>query len=342
MNLLPKAGDIVVMSECLAHAVLPWRATDKSRITMQMRYKCGDVYKKHASSNPEPWLDWPADVMERVSPGTRAIVAGDAAALRALPQVSVTEPRQQSCSHPPEAGEVVQPADPAPLTVSVSDAARMVSNDAAWGGGVRDVLPDTSADGEDRGFMVTLNPHHLLEGEKVDGKALFSAEHEEASAFSGLTHTERYLLDCHGILILRAAMSADEVGAARAAVERTLNTSAQYGGILDEPALQSLITHPRLMPVLLELMEGEPHVVSISALHKPAAATRERPSGAAQLHCQREYGRNNAHFAVRKPGRCYADNVVCFPYFTDCFEGDGGLIVVPGRCVLLLAALVCA
>jgi hypothetical protein len=53
--------------------------------------------------------------------------------------------------------------------------------------------------------------------------------------------------------------------------------------------------------------------------------------GAAQLHCQREYGRNNAHFVVRKPGRIYADNIVCFPYFTDCYEGDGGLIVVPGR-----------
>ena len=130
MNLLPKAGDIVVMSECLSHGVLPWRATDKPRITMQMRYKCGEVYEKHASNNPEPWLDWPADVLERVSPGTRAIIAGDAAALRALPHVSVTEPRQQSCSHPAAASDVVQPADPAPLTVSVSDQARMVSNDA--------------------------------------------------------------------------------------------------------------------------------------------------------------------------------------------------------------------
>jgi hypothetical protein len=199
MNLLPKAGDIVVMSECLSHAVLPWRATDKPRITMQMRYKCGEVYKKHASSNPKPWLDWPADVLERVSPGTWAIVAGDAAALRTLPLVSVTEPRQQSCTHPAAASDVVQPADPTPLTVSVSDKARMVSNDATWGGGVRDVLPATAVDGEDPGFMVSLNPHHLLEGKQVDGPALFSAEQEEASAFSGLTHTERYLLDCHGV-----------------------------------------------------------------------------------------------------------------------------------------------
>ena len=142
--------------------------------------------------------------------------------------------------------------------------------------------------------MVSINPHHLLTGDEVDGPALFSAEHEEASAFAGLTHTERYLLDCHGILILRSALGPAEVDACRAAVERTLNSSAPYSGILDEPALQGLITHPRLMPVLLELMEGEPHVVSISALHKAAAETRERAGVSPTLSFGCEKGRLEA------------------------------------------------
>ena len=51
--------------------------------------------------------------------------------------------------------------------------------------------------------------------------------------------------------------------------------------------------------------------------------------GCLQLHCQREYGRDHAHFVVRAPGRIFADNLVCFPYFTDCCEGDGGLAVIP-------------
>jgi hypothetical protein len=32
---------------------------------------------------------------------------------------------------------------------------------------------------------------------------------------------------------------------------------------------------------------------------------------------------------VRAPGRIFADNLVVFPYFTDCYEGDGGLLVIP-------------
>eukprot|EP01052_Picozoa_sp_SAG31_P047413 SAG31_NODE_9482_length_1270_cov_1.146883_1_plen_390_part_00 len=329
MNLLPRAGDFVVMSECLAHAVLPWRPTDRPRITLQLRYKCGSVHAAHARNNPGPW---PAAVLAQVSPATRAIVAGDAAALRMLPHVGVTEPRQQSCTHPPAAGCVLMPPDPAALIVSVQDEARMISNDATFGGRVRDVLPDnfaTLAVEKERGFMVAMNQHHLLTGAAADGQATCSAEHSDTPAFDGLTHTERYLLDAHGILILRGAMSVAEIQAARAAVERTLLSSMQqpYGGILGEPALEALITHPRLLPVLLELMDGQPHLVSIAALHKPAAEAREKPSGAAQLHCQREYGRNNAHFAVRKPGRVYA-GVVAF-YATIELSGSlGGLHTV--------------
>jgi hypothetical protein len=157
------------------------------------------------------------------------------------------------------------------------------------------------------------------------------------------------LFDCHGIVVLRGVLNATEIADARGAITRTRQPprprdQQQYSGILDEPALEALITHPRLLPVLLELMAGEPHLTSVGALHKdpsPPVAAGLRPGGAAQMHCQREYGRDHAHFAVRPvaklsaggesesdEGRIYADNLVVFPYFTDCRPGDGGLIIV--------------
>jgi len=83
--MLPKAGDIVVMSECLSHAVLPWRA-DKPRLCLQLRYKCGQVlreaepiqYGVHGS-----YPHWPEEVLCTVEPATRAIMSGDYAKLTA-------------------------------------------------------------------------------------------------------------------------------------------------------------------------------------------------------------------------------------------------------------------
>jgi hypothetical protein len=85
--------------------------------------------------------------------------------------------------------------------------------------------------------------------------------------------------------------------------------------------------------VLLELMEGQPRLVGAACAVKVPdsgglAASGRRPAGAGQIHCQREYNRHSASFAVRPPGRIYADNLVVFPYFTDCRPGDGGLIIV--------------
>ena len=196
---------------------------------------------------------------------------------------------------------------------------RNVANDATYGGdGVRDELESRTGSGS---------------GSAGDGELeLRPPCGETAPAFAGLTHTERYLFDTHGILTLRGALSAEEVVAARAAVERSRGKVSAF----EEPALEVMHTHPRLLPVLLELMEGEPHLVSTgSATKQPArpedATTARRPAGGAQLHCQREYNRDAAHFVARAPGRIYADNLVVFPYFTDCYEGDGGLIVIPGR-----------
>lgn len=194
-----------------------------------------------------------------------------------------------------------------------------------YGNGVRDRLADGA----------TPTPNHgkgEADGlQTADGLDVFATT---APEYEGLTHTERYLLDVHGILVLRGAMSPSEVEAARAAIERMRAADGPRREMIEEPALASIATHPRLLPVLLELMEGQPRLVSAGASVKPAdtdghGAAGRRPVGAAQIHCQREYGRDHAHFVVRAPGRIFADNLVCFPYFTDCYEGDGGLLVIP-------------
>ncbi len=272
--MLPKAGDIVVMSECLSHAVLPWRA-DKPRLCLQLRYKCGRTYDSHFGNYPEPW---PAEVLARCSQATQAIVAGDADVLSQLPTVPVTASRAVPCTHPLSAGAVLVPPAPLPITASSKDSSRMVSNDAVYSGGVRDLLASGTVPPPE-------SPHHGLSGSDADGPAICEASGTVASEYSGLSHAERYLFDCHGIVVLRGCLSPSELSAARAAAQRARQSSQPYNGILEEPALQSLITHPRLLPVLLELMEGKPHLTSIGANHKDAnrALNGLRPGGAAQV-----------------------------------------------------------
>lgn len=39
VNITPKAGDFVIMPECVAHGVLPWKAKDRQRRIMMLRYR---------------------------------------------------------------------------------------------------------------------------------------------------------------------------------------------------------------------------------------------------------------------------------------------------------------
>eukprot|EP01052_Picozoa_sp_SAG31_P053927 SAG31_NODE_14074_length_828_cov_1.654321_1_plen_157_part_00 len=98
------------------------------------------------------------------------------------------------------------------LTMLPTYVGRNVANDATFGGdGVRDRLANAAVPA----------PNHGM-GE-ADGAVLAAPPcSETAPPYAGLTHTERYLLDAHGILVLRGAMRAEEVEAALAAVERSI------------------------------------------------------------------------------------------------------------------------
>ena len=38
VNITPAAGDVVIMPECVTHGVLPWRAADRQRRVLTLRY----------------------------------------------------------------------------------------------------------------------------------------------------------------------------------------------------------------------------------------------------------------------------------------------------------------
>jgi hypothetical protein len=117
MHLMPKAGDIVVMTECTAHGILPWRNCAEPRLSLQLRYKCGLAWAKHTKNYPEPW---PATVLARCSAATRAIISADRRALAQLITLATT-----TAETPP------LPAH----TAASTDPSRMISNDANFGGG---------------------------------------------------------------------------------------------------------------------------------------------------------------------------------------------------------------
>ena len=86
--------------------MLPWRATDKGRYCLSLRYKCGEgglnmvAVNQHGGGSDVPWPHWPSEVLARVSAATRAMMSCDYEALWALPRVAVEEARHDACVHP--------------------------------------------------------------------------------------------------------------------------------------------------------------------------------------------------------------------------------------------------
>ena len=64
INITPAAGDVVVMPEALTHGVLPWKAADRQRRVLTLRYR-----PHHRQEGPIP-----AAVKERLAPETRELV----------------------------------------------------------------------------------------------------------------------------------------------------------------------------------------------------------------------------------------------------------------------------
>ena len=194
-----------------------------------------------------------------------------------------------------------------------------LGNDAVYGQGVRDPQPD--------GRPIPDSP---------------PAAATQQAAFAGLSPEARYELDTHGITVLKSVLSDSELEEARAAFDRMVQQPAaephEYShlkAIVAEPALEALACHPALLMALVELHRGEPHLVSASLNHKPPRPDNAPPQNGAQLHGgaefadRHEYGQD-VSVGAEAPGRLHIENCVCFPYLDTVFEGDGGLLIMPG------------
>ena len=155
-----------------------------------------------------------------------------------------------------------------------------------------------------------------------------------------MTAEQRYLFDLHGYLLVRNALSAEELAAARAAAERYVATPPEQlpdgfrvdgkrylNGFAFDPALERLALHPSTWPIVTELTRGRPRLASGTLQVDDAS---EGASEAMRLHCARDdFGWDAIRYEVRD-GRIFCDHTVVFPYLSDVHPGDGGLLVVPG------------
>jgi hypothetical protein len=154
-----------------------------------------------------------------------------------------------------------------------------------------------------------------------------------------MTPEQRYLFDIQGYLHLKGALSAEEVCSARAAAERYIATPPQElppgfaiegrlhkHGFAFDPALQALALHPSFWPIVCELTNDKPRLVSGTL----QASRYDLKDEATRLHCAREdWGWESSRFESRD-GRIFTDHIVVFPYLTDVRPGDGGVVVLPG------------
>ncbi len=150
---------------------------------------------------------------------------------------------------------------------------------------------------------------------------------------------QRYLFDLQGYLHIPDVLSQCQLAAGREAIDRYIATpddqlpegfarsadgKSYENGFAFDKALESIVVHPKLWPIIREFTHDKPAFSRGTLL----VDTHRHPP--LQLHCAREdYGWQSTRYDTRE-GRIYCDDFVIFPYFDDVNPGDGGLLVVPG------------
>ena len=149
-----------------------------------------------------------------------------------------------------------------------------------------------------------------------------------------MTDEQRYLFDTLGYLHIPGAFGGEELAEAREAAQRYIDAPdddlpegfqkdgrRHTHGFAFDKALERFALHPAAWPVINELTDGRPRLVS---------GTLQLDSEPLGLHCARDdYHWSVPQYGVRD-GRVFAEQIVVFPYFDDVHPGDGGLLVVPG------------
>lgn len=152
-----------------------------------------------------------------------------------------------------------------------------------------------------------------------------------------MTPSQRYFFDVTGYLHIKNGLTKEELSAGQSACQRYMETDddqlpdgfgkdgkRHLNGFAFDPALERLVFHPSTWPIIMELTNRKPKLVSGTLqIDQPGAE-------GGGLHCARDdYGWESCRYEV-KDSRIYCDNFIVFPYFDDVWPGDGGLLVVPG------------
>jgi len=154
-----------------------------------------------------------------------------------------------------------------------------------------------------------------------------------------MTPTQRYLFDLQGYLHIPDVLTPEQLSAGRAAIDRYIATPDSHlpegfarsadgknyeNGFAFDKALESLVMHPTLWPIIREFTHDKP------AFSRGTLLVDTHEHAPLSLHCAREdYGWQSTRYDTRE-GRIYCDDFVIFTYFDDVYPGDGGLLVVPG------------
>lgn len=153
-----------------------------------------------------------------------------------------------------------------------------VSNHAIFGGDARDT---------------TTAAANAADGELGLPAGRPAAPAEDERKFAGMSAVQRYELDTFGVLHLRGLLSPAELAVAQSAFDRSHAEPS-----LDPDLLEALAAHPALLPLLLELCEGAPHLVSADT----TSIAEDVASGGSPLHCEREHDHRRASYVAEAPG----------------------------------------
>jgi hypothetical protein len=170
------------------------------------------------------------------------------------------------------------------------------------------------------------------------------------AAMDPLTPHERYFFDLQGYIILRQALSPQQVAACNAVLDVLRGTAVgrwagrvvahSYGGAeglnLQQiyeagPAFEALIDHPAWIAKVQTLVGGEG---TFDWLHGPlfideCLANIRGPGGAIGLHSGGHDGCVRTQYKVQD-GRFHCGQVNVLTALTDIGPGDGGTMVIPG------------
>ena len=137
---------------------------------------------------------------------------------------------------------------------------------------------------------------------------------DDTHVFAGMSAAERYELDTFGILHMRGVLAAADLAAAQLAFSRLQGDPSLMSPLEEFPfaadrALESLATHPRLLPVLLELCgHATPYQEETSPLLRGRLLIERQATGCRAV--ANENTITDMRIIVRKhPGRCRADNL---------------------------------